>query len=103
MPVAAGCYRRSRSSCIGPDGPVIKEAGVHARQSRTPCGRLESQKNRVRCRHEHDVSGKYATQYIPRSYVIGRDGKILFQTVGYQEEEFAQLVSAIEKELARKP
>ena len=47
--------------------------------------------------------GKYATQYIPRSYVIGRDGKILFQTVGYKEEEFAQLVSAIEKELARKP
>lgn len=46
---------------------------------------------------------KYATQYIPRSYVIGRDGTILFQTVGFKEEEFAQLVSAIEKELARKP
>ncbi|HNQ88007.1 MAG TPA: TlpA family protein disulfide reductase [Verrucomicrobiota bacterium] len=52
---------------------------------------------------KRDVYAKYATQYIPRSYVIGRDGKILRQTVGYKEEEFAQLVSAIEKELARKP
>ena len=52
---------------------------------------------------KRDVYAKYATQYIPRSYVIGRDGTILFQTVGYQEAEFAQLVSAIEKELARKP
>ncbi|MBE7504196.1 MAG: TlpA family protein disulfide reductase [Verrucomicrobiales bacterium] len=49
------------------------------------------------------VYAKYATQYIPRSYVIGRDGKILFQTMGYTEAEFGQLVSAIEKELARKP
>ena len=52
---------------------------------------------------KRDVYAKYATQYIPRSYVISRDGKILFQTVGYKEEEFAQLVSTIEKELARKP
>jgi len=52
---------------------------------------------------KRDVYAKYATQYIPRSYVIGRDGKILFQTVGYKEEELAQLVSTIEKELARKP
>ncbi|MBM3884099.1 MAG: TlpA family protein disulfide reductase [Verrucomicrobia bacterium] len=52
---------------------------------------------------KRDVYAKYATQYIPRSYVISRDGKILFQTVGYKEEELAQLVSAIEKELARKP
>lgn len=49
------------------------------------------------------VYAKYATQYIPRSYVIGRDGKIFFQTMGYTEAEFGQLVSAIEKELARKP
>lgn len=52
---------------------------------------------------KRDVYAKYATQYIPRSYVIGRDGKILFQTVGYKEEEFAQLVNTIEKELARNP
>ena len=52
---------------------------------------------------KRDVYAKYATQYIPRSYVIGRDGRILFQTMGYTEAEFGQLVSAIEKELARKP
>lgn len=48
-------------------------------------------------------SRKHATQYIPRSYVISREGKILSQTVGYKEEEFAKLVTGIEKELARKP
>src|SRR5262245_19495644 len=26
---------------------------------------------------------RYATQYIPRNYVIGADGKILFQSVGF--------------------
>ena len=52
---------------------------------------------------KRDVYANYATQYIPRSYIIGRDGKILFQTVGYKEEELAQLVSTIERELARKP
>lgn len=49
------------------------------------------------------VYAQYATQCIPRSYVIGRDGTILFQTMGYTEAEFGQLVSVIEKELARKP
>jgi hypothetical protein len=37
------------------------------------------------------------------SYVVGRDGNILFQTVGYKEEEFTHLVTAIEKELAGRP
>lgn len=38
---------------------------------------------------------------IPRSYVVGRDGRILFQSVGYDEGDFARMKSLIAKELAK--
>ncbi|MGI8467208.1 MAG: TlpA disulfide reductase family protein [Pyrinomonadaceae bacterium] len=38
---------------------------------------------------------------IPRSYVIGTDGKILFQSVGYNEAEFDRMKNVIEKELEK--
>jgi len=33
----------------------------------------------------------YASQSIPRNYIIGKDGKIIFQNIGYTEEEFKKL------------
>jgi peroxiredoxin len=33
----------------------------------------------------------YATQYIPRNYIIGKDGKIIFQSMGYSEDDFKKL------------
>jgi peroxiredoxin len=36
---------------------------------------------------------------IPRSYVVGKDGKILFQSVGYNPKEFDRMVRVIEREL----
>jgi len=44
------------------------------------------------------IYGRYATAYIPRTYVIAPDGKIAFQTVGSGPEDFAKLV-AITKQL----
>lgn len=38
---------------------------------------------------------KYASAYIPRSYVIGPDGRILFQSQGYEEAEFATMIETI--------
>jgi thiol-disulfide isomerase/thioredoxin len=38
---------------------------------------------------------------IPRSYVVGHDGQILFQSVGYNEGEFEQLKRALAKELSK--
>jgi len=37
----------------------------------------------------------YAKSYIPRNYVIGRDGKVVYATVGFTQEEFAKLVDKI--------
>lgn len=48
-----------------------------------------------------DVDGKifntFATNGIPRNYLIGKDGKIAYIGVGYDEAEFAKLQSAIEE------
>jgi peroxiredoxin len=41
----------------------------------------------------------FATAYIPRNYVIGKDGKILFQSVGYSAEEFNEMIQCIKSEL----
>ena len=47
------------------------------------------------------IYAKYAKQSIPRTYVIGADGKIVFQSVGYEAAEFAKMVDVIQKELAK--
>ena len=41
----------------------------------------------------------FASNYIPRNFLIGRDGKIAFYGVGYDTEEFKHLISEIEKTL----
>jgi peroxiredoxin len=38
---------------------------------------------------------------IPRSYVVGVDGKILYQSVGYNPAEFDEMKEVIEKELKK--
>lgn len=41
------------------------------------------------------VYGKFAERYIPRNFIIGRDGKVAFLTVGYTPEEFDDMVTKI--------
>jgi hypothetical protein len=50
------------------------------------------------CDPEREIYGLYATGYIPRTYVIARDGTIRYQTQGFDEDEFRE----IEKLLAEK-
>jgi peroxiredoxin len=50
---------------------------------------------------ERKIYGRFATQYIPRNYVIAADGKIAFQSVGYNQQEFKQMLTVIEKELKK--
>jgi len=50
---------------------------------------------------DRKIYGRFATQYIPRSYVIAADGKIAFQSVGYTEPEFKKMLEAIDKELKK--
>lgn len=48
---------------------------------------------------EQAVYDKYASNYIPRNFLIGKDGKIVEATVGYDPREFDQLIRTIEKTL----
>lgn len=43
----------------------------------------------------------YAEAFIPRTHVIDREGKIIFQSQGFEKEEFAEMIGVIEKELGR--
>ncbi len=41
------------------------------------------------------IFNMYATQSIPRNVIIGRDGKIAIQTIGYTESEFTKLQNEV--------
>jgi peroxiredoxin len=48
---------------------------------------------------ERTISKQYATRSIPRTYVIGPDGRIAQQSMGYNPPRFQELIKAVEKEL----
>ncbi len=50
---------------------------------------------------KREIYGKYATQYIPRCYVIGKDGLIKFASTGFNPEEFAKMKAVITEELKK--
>lgn len=41
----------------------------------------------------------FASKYIPRNFVIGKEGKVKMATVGFKKEEFEKMIKLIEKEL----
>ena len=45
------------------------------------------------------VYDRYASNYIPRNFLIDQEGKVILATVGYDEEEFDALIRTIEKTL----
>ena len=45
----------------------------------------------------------YATKFIPRNIIIGRDGVVKFAEVGFSEEKLKALVTIVKQELAIKP
>ena len=53
-------------------------------------------------KHRHIYSA-FATQLIPRSYLVDRSGKIIFVAKGYQPEEFNRLRRMIDHALAATP
>ena len=50
-------------------------------------------------RVQTDIIDRYASNYIPRNFVIDRKGKVVLATVGYDEHEFEELIRTIEKTL----
>lgn len=48
---------------------------------------------------ERGIFKRYATQSIPRNVIVGKDGKIIFQSIGYTEEEFRKLEEVLAREV----
>ena len=48
---------------------------------------------------EQSIFGLFATNYIPRNFLIDAEGKVVFVGVGYDETEFAHLKNAIAETL----
>ncbi|MBN2282046.1 MAG: TlpA family protein disulfide reductase [Candidatus Marinimicrobia bacterium] len=48
---------------------------------------------------ERDIYSHFAEAYIPRNVIIGKDGKILYQCVGFEKDDFAKMIAVIREEL----
>jgi len=48
---------------------------------------------------EREAYAKYAEAFIPRNQVIDREGKIIFQSQGFDKQEFDEMVALIAAEL----
>lgn len=48
---------------------------------------------------EREIYDLYATNYIPRNFLIDREGRIVKISIGYTPEEFGELLRSIENEL----
>ena len=49
---------------------------------------------------QREAFALYAKAYIPRNYVIDAAGEIVYQSQGFAEDDFAQMVATITRELA---
>ncbi len=78
-------------------------------------GREHSAKDLLAFKHEHTLTlplapdpqrkiySLFAEKYIPRNIVIGKDRRVKWHAVGYDEKTFAEMQSVIKRELARAP
>ena len=48
---------------------------------------------------DRSVYALYAEHTIPRNVVIDRDGVIVYQSFGFEEEEFAEMIAVIEQQI----
>ncbi len=51
---------------------------------------------------KREIFSLYATQNIPRNVVIGKDGRIIYESTGYSEEEFSKIEQLIADTMAEK-
>ena len=45
------------------------------------------------------IYSKFATQFIPRNFLISPEGKVLFSSIGYNEKDFKELTDMIDLQL----
>ena len=55
----------------------------------------------IGCDPKREVYSKFAKQGIPRNVLIDSSGVVVFQSEGYSDRQLADLIAAIEKEIAK--
>lgn len=48
---------------------------------------------------ERGIFSKFATQSIPRNVILDREGKIIYQSIGYTEAEFNKMLELLDREI----
>jgi peroxiredoxin len=48
---------------------------------------------------DRSIYKQFATQTIPRNYLIGKDGRIIYQSQGFSDDEMTRILDLIEKNL----
>jgi peroxiredoxin len=51
---------------------------------------------------ERKIYSKFASKYIPRNFLISAEGKILYNTIGFEEKDFKILKQTIDNQLKKK-
>ena len=51
---------------------------------------------------DQSIFRKFASNYIPRNFLIDRDGRVVLASVGFTKEEFVDMVKLIEKTINNK-
>lgn len=51
---------------------------------------------------ERKIYSKFATQFIPRNFLISPEGKVIFSSIGFEEKDFNELKKLLEAKLKKK-
>jgi peroxiredoxin len=47
------------------------------------------------------ITARYATDYVPRCYVVGKDGFVKFTSIGLNKNDFLRMLNIIESETGK--
>lgn len=50
---------------------------------------------------DRSIFNKFATSGIPRNIIIDQNGKIIYQSIGYSEKEFSEMILLIDRHLEK--
>lgn len=50
---------------------------------------------------DRNIFKQFATQSIPRNIIVDEEGKIIYQSIGYTEKEFAEMVALIDQKMKK--
>ncbi|WP_423128559.1 TlpA family protein disulfide reductase [Gaoshiqia sp. Z1-71] len=48
---------------------------------------------------KREIYSKFASQFIPRNFLMDKSGKIIYSSVGFDDEEFARLIQLLNEQL----